>query len=249
MNANPVFSFSSVWMMITRLPLPAFMLPPTASLPDADDMAAMPVAGGVFALVASLPAWALSFVIPPLPCAVFACAIYVALGWSFHLDGWGDLWDGFGSGRRGDAMRAVMKDSHVGAFGAAGIALALMMRASLLSEVDTDEWLAVCVLAGGVGRLASNAAAYAGTYPWPGGIAGGIVSGSGAKQLAYSVLVSCLLIPFGPVLWLLGVVASLAVGCALSKFSERAMGGTNGDVLGAAAVAGELSVLALACCL
>lgn len=236
-------AFAAMWMTITRIPLPHALRPQTLALPSADAMATMPLAGAIFALLSALPAWALTFVLPPEPCAWLACAIYTALGWSFHIDGWGDLWDGLGSGRRGEAMRAVMKDSRNGSFGVAGIVLALALRAALLASIPPERWLAACVLAGGVGRFGSCVAAFVGVYPWPEGLGKDIVDGTDGRHLACAFLLSCLLIPFGPIAWAFGVLLAALGGLMLARLSGRTLGGTNGDVLGAAAVLGELSAL------
>ena len=236
-------AFAAMWMTITRIPLPHALRPQTLVLPSADAMVTMPLAGALFALLAVLPAWALTFVLPPEPCAWLACAIYTALGWSFHIDGWGDLWDGLGSGRRGEAMRTVMKDSRTGSFGVAGIVLALALRAVLLASIPSGRWLAACMLAGGVGRFGACVTAFAGIYPWPGGLGKEIVDGTDARRLACAFLLSCLLIPFAPAAWSFGVLLAALGGLILARTAGRTLGGTNGDVLGAAAVLGELSVL------
>ena len=246
MSPSPLAAFASIWMTITRIPLPEPLRPKALTLPSAEAMTAMPLAGALFALIATLPAWLVALFAPPQPCAWLACALYTALGWSFHIDGWGDLWDGFGSGRRGEAMRAVMKDSRTGSFGVAGIVLALGLRAAPLASIPPEHWLSACILAGGVGRLGSNAAAFAGTYPWPSGIGRDIVMGTGLHRLGLAVLLSCLLIPFDPVVWLCGMLLAAAGGYALATATSRVLGGVNGDVLGAAAVLGELLVLAVA---
>ena len=60
----------------------------------------------------------------PLVCAWAGAAFYFVTGWALHLDGWGDVWDGIGSGRTGDRLREVMKDSRLGSFGGASLVIA-----------------------------------------------------------------------------------------------------------------------------
>ncbi len=237
---------ATTWMLFTRIPLPAAWLPREARLPDADDLALVPVAGAVFGLLAALPAQLALLALPPLPAAWISCVVYALFGWTLHLDGWGDLWDGIGSGRRGEAMRAVMKDSNCGAFGVTGIVLALSLRAALLAAVHPALWLPACALAAGVGRYGIAAAAYVGEYPWEKGMGLTNVRNFKGYQLFCATLATCLLLPLGPIAWLGGILTAGLSGAGLALWSNRTLGGTNGDVLGASAVLGEL--LVLACC-
>lgn len=240
--------FVFLWALIARIPLPQRWWPEKGDLPrGADALTMMPLAGGALGLISVLPAWLLSFVIPPAPCAWIACGLYTVAGWSLHLDGWGDLWDGVGSGKRGEGMRAVMKDSRSGSFGVAGIVLAIAIRASLLSAIAPDSWPAVCAVAGGVGRFASPSAARWGEYPWESGMARDFVLGFDGCRLFFAFAAACLLLPLAPLGGAMGILLSGGAGAAMGLWANRAMGGAGGDVLGAAAVLGE--ILVLICCL
>jgi adenosylcobinamide-GDP ribazoletransferase len=237
--------FASVWTLLTRIPLPTD-LRGEASLPSADALALISAVGALFALVTTLCPWLLMAALPPQACAWIACGLYTAAGWSLHLDGWGDLWDGFGSGRSGEAMRAVMKDSRIGSFGVAGIVLAIAIRATLLAGVKTGQWLPAIAVAGGVGRFALTVTAYLGDYPWDSGMGRNFVREFKGYQLFCSFLVTCLLFPLSPFGWAVGILLSSFSGALLASWSNKKLGGVNGDVLGASAVMGEL--IALACC-
>jgi adenosylcobinamide-GDP ribazoletransferase len=237
--------FVSVWTLITRIPVPRKFSPPNFTLPTAEALALMPIAGGLFgalaAIVPALSAWA---GLPDPAAAWFACGLYTVLGWGLHLDGWGDVWDGFGSGRRGDELRRVMKDPRTGVFGVAGVVLALAARAALLPESGVH-WLTVCALGGSVGRFGGNVAARAGKYPWESGMARDIVGDFGDYQLFRSFVFTCLMIPLAPFEWAAGMILSSAAGAILAAWANRRLGGVNGDVIGASSVLGELLVMAV----
>jgi adenosylcobinamide-GDP ribazoletransferase len=235
-------SAAVMWTLITRIPL--WYQPNTLEL-SASALTVIPLAGGLFAAVAALPAWLLSFALSPGVCAWIASGVYTALGWGLHLDGWGDMCDGIGSGRHGEEMRAIMKDPHSGTYGVAGVVLAISIRASLLSSVEPGRWIAVCAVAGGVGRLACAAAAYAGRYPWSEGMARGIVIDFHLRHLLYAILASCPFLVLAPAGTVVGAALSCAAGAGLALWSNRRMGGTNGDIIGAAAVLGEIFTLAI----
>ena len=235
--------FAVMWTLITRIPLPSGLYPRDASELSSGALAVVPLVGGLFGAAAALPAWAVSFALPRPACAWIACGIYVALGWGLHIDGWSDMCDAIGSGKRGPDMRAVMKDPHTGSYGVAGVVAVISIRASLLSSIDPGMWAQACALAGGVGRLACAAAAHAGRYPWDSGIARGMVRGFDGRHLLISLLAACPFLALSPLPALLGGVLACLAGCGLALWSNGAMGGANGDILGAAAVVGELLTL------
>jgi adenosylcobinamide-GDP ribazoletransferase len=238
--------FISVWTLITRIPLPRKLCPPKFALPTAEALALMPVAGGLFgALATVVPALSVRAGLPDIAAAWFACGLYTVLGWGLHLDGWGDLWDGFGSGRRGDELRRVMKDPRTGVFGVAGIVLALAAKASLLPEGGAAHWPVICALSGSVGRFGGTVAARLGKYPWENGMARDIVRGFGGYQLFRSFVFTCVMLPLAPFAWIAGMILSTAAGAALAVWANERLGGVNGDVIGASSVLGELLVMAV----
>ena len=238
-----ISDFALVWFLITRITVPKKIMPfitAEGALPSADAIIFLPLAGGLFGLAAAIPARLISFAIPPQGAAWIAAAIYALLGWNLHLDGWGDLCDGFGSGKRGDALRAVMKDSRAGAFGVAGIVTAIGARAALLGGIEPGRWLAVCVMSCGVGRFGCMAAVYRGEYPWPEGMARDIVRNFGTRQLALAAAVTCVMFPIWPAAWIAGMAVSCAAGFGMAVWARNNLGGVNGDVIGASAVLGEI---------
>ena len=236
--------FVLVWSLITRIRIPEKFMPAESSLPPADAIIFLPLAGGLFGLVSVLPARLIAFALHPQGAAWLATAIYIALGWSLHLDGWGDVWDGIGSGKRGDSLRSVMKDARMGAFGVAGIVTAIGTRAALLGCIDPGRWFAACVISCGVGRFGCMAAVYLGEYPWAEGMARDIVRNFGARDLVWAAAATCLMFPVWPAGWAVGMVLSCAGGAALAIWGKKNMGGVNGDVIGASAVLGEILTMA-----
>lgn len=82
------------------------------------------VAAGVFWVAASV--W-------PLPVAVLiSMATTLWLTGGFHEDGWADTLDALGGAVSRDRALTIMKDSRIGAYGAMGLALMLMLKAAAL---------------------------------------------------------------------------------------------------------------------
>ena len=75
-----VSRFVVVWSMITRIPLPRGWFPAASALPGAEAMVVLPLVGGVFGFVATLPASLLALSVPPVASAWIACGIYTLAG-------------------------------------------------------------------------------------------------------------------------------------------------------------------------
>ena len=231
------------WALLTRLPLPASWVPP--GLDDAPSLSWAPLVGGVLGLGTGACGWLLARSLPPLPAAWGTCGLYALAGWALHLDGWSDLADGFGSGRRGEALREVMKDSRIGGFGALALVWGVGMWSLLLAQIPASRWPLALAFAGATGRFALCVAAWRGVYPWESGMGRCFVREYRGAHLALALLLAApFLLPFpgGTPLSLCG--AALA-GLGMAGAFNRRMGGVNGDVLGGAEVLGELIALGI----
>lgn len=232
--------FVVAWTLISRIPLPRKWWP-AAAVPGNKALSAAPAAGAVLGLINSL------FIILLLrlglgryPAAWLGAACYAFCGWTLHLDGWGDLWDGIGSGKSGEELRSVMKDSRLGAYGATGLVLALGLWSSLLSSVPTEKIAAACITAAATGRLASCSAARFGLYPWDSGMAKGWVDGFSEYDLFLAFIFMLILLPLAPIKCFFSAIIAVLIGYGLACKMNSLLGGVNGDVLGASAVAAEI---------
>ncbi|WP_203335712.1 adenosylcobinamide-GDP ribazoletransferase [Nocardioides limicola] len=98
-------------------------------------MVLAPVVGAVLAVLVAVPVWVLEQRdAPALLVAVAAVAAMAVLTRAIHLDGLADTADGFGSGRRGEAALAVMRQSDVGPFGVVTLVLVLLGQVALLAH-------------------------------------------------------------------------------------------------------------------
>lgn len=238
-------TFSTLWGLLSRIPLPQFAQK-IEWRPLHDALPFIPLVGALLGLSAAIPSLILAQLVPLSVAAWLSTLIYVAIGWSLHLDGWGDLWDGFGSGKSLEELRLVLKDSRCGSFGVIGLVLALGLRSSLLAEIHVEHWISVSVLAAGLGRFGICVAAYLGKYPWSSGMGKEAVEGFEIRRLALSLLLILPLAALNPLGWLYALPLVVVGAALLARWANRKLGGVNGDVLGAAAVAGELLTF-LAC--
>lgn len=90
--------------------------------------------GGISGLV-----FYLSFLILPQAVAVILSMITsVLLTGAFHEDGFADVCDAFGGGWKKEKILIIMKDSRVGAYGAIGIILLLLLKFTSLNNIPSN---------------------------------------------------------------------------------------------------------------
>jgi adenosylcobinamide-GDP ribazoletransferase len=205
-----------------------------------------PVVGLVLGLVvAGLASWLAGVVSPPLA-AVLLVALLAALTGGLHLDGVADVFDALGGGR-GDRQRMLelMRDSRIGAHGAAALVLVLLAKVFAVADLVARRDLGGLLVFPAVGRWAVTPAIvfhpYARTEgtgrafngaarPWE-------VAGATALLVAALAAVGARL--FVP------AAGALAVASLFALWLRRRLGGLTGDVYGAVIELAEITTLAL----
>lgn len=189
---------------------------------------------------------ALAKIFPPLAAAALLLAVTVAATRGLHLDGLADTLDGLGGGRTPEARLAIMKDSRLGAFGAMGLTLVLILKFTLFAGIAAKGRESALILYPILSRWGMVLLAAVSPYARPEGGLGramtegasrGVVLGATLSALALAFIISGIRsLPF------LVVVGGLVL--LLSRFFRKTLGGVTGDVLGAANEFLEVAVLA-----
>lgn len=244
-------------------------LAPARVMDEADmrkSMFHLPLCGLVIGLCACAPALAGLFAGRPLVQAWLCVLLSAWLTRGLHLDGLADVMDGAGQHLNPERFWTIIKDSRSGTFGVAGLVLALLGQTLLFAEILrarpdwgalTLPWVfvfgrACAVLFGRVHRARIRP-----------GLGGLFLAGATLPAVAWAVgltlllplvttLVPGLAVP-GTAPLLAAGLASLAGLAALLPLHHlaKAVGGVNGDFLGAAIMLGETAAaagLALALC-
>lgn len=236
----------------SRLPLPARSGDAHAP-PDLSRLGlTIPFAG---AIIGACGAFALAIAralgLPPLVCAALAISVLVLVAGALHEDGLADVADGFGGGGTRARKLEIMRDSRIGAYGAAALTLSLALRIAALAallEQSPGAAAAGLILAGASSRasallpLALLPAARADGL----GAGAGRLDGSGAlKAGAAAFLIAILLglAALGLGHAILAFALSLAAGLAMVAIARRQIGGQTGDVAGAAQQLAEIACL------
>jgi len=236
---------AAAWIFITRIPLPAKWYP-TRMPPGDKVLAVMPLTGAVLGFLTGMSVYLLRWLgLSSYPSVWLGAALYSFCGWALHLDGWGDLWDGVGSGKSGEELLSVIKDSSLGAYGTIGLILALGLWTSLAAAVPVQKIVAATTVAAAAARFAACSCAFFGRYPWDSGLAKGWVDKFDENDLFFSFLCTLVFLPLAPIAWFFSVIIAFLTGFGLARRMNSRLGGANGDVLGAAAVAAEIFALAV----
>ena len=236
--------FVTVARFLTIVPLP------TRATGGADSLGRsagwFPVVGVALGAALAVGDRGLSWLFPQILAALLTVTVWKLLTGGLHLDGLADCLDGL-MGHDRDHRLSIMRDSRIGAFGAVGLILILLLELTALAELPAAmRWRALLaapaigramppVLAG-IFRAAledGQGAAFArGVKPAGSWIAGlvGLVAALLALRTAGGVA--------------FGIAAVAAVG--MGSFLSSRIGGLTGDAFGAAVEVGELAVLLVA---
>lgn len=132
-------------MFLTRIPVPGWAGHSATEL--ARCARYFPLAGLLVGTIAALVYLAAALVLPHAVAVALAMIAGVLASGAFHEDGFADVCDGFGGGYTREEILRIMSDSRVGAFGAIGIALLLILRFAALCAVEPAR-LAAALVAG-----------------------------------------------------------------------------------------------------
>lgn len=193
------------------------------------------LAGGTYALANEF------FV--PLVSACLALGLTLLITGAFHHDGLADIADAFGGGWTVEQRLEILKDSRLGTYGTAALAMALITEVASVSQLSPRDGFAALVVAHSLGRATALAAMLLAPAAGDGMGAGYMSRLSPLAVLAgiiTGVIATAVLSPIFP---LVTIGAAAGAGVAVVALSIRKIGGINGDVLGAVHVLAALATL------
>ncbi|MDD5483860.1 MAG: adenosylcobinamide-GDP ribazoletransferase [Kiritimatiellae bacterium] len=233
-------NFITAIRTLTILPVPG----PETERP-ADALYFFPLVGALLGGAVAAAAWLLGGQLNwPAGAAVAGVAGLVWLTRALHLDGLSDTIDACFAAPERERRLAIMKDPHIGAFGAAAIVLALLIKAAALERlcaVGCWRWIVLPVI------LSRTAMVFIAVYlPYAraeGGKAAAFFNGAKRKHFlaaAVTAVLFCLLCAGSA--GLPAAAGALIAGLLIMRWMKRAFGGATGDLLG---FTGEMTELLL----
>ncbi len=209
-------------------------------------LAVFPLAGlTVGAMLAGLN-WLFSpYLARPLLDALLITAMTAITG-ALHLDGLADVCDGIAARGSRERFLAVMKDSNVGAVGAVGIVLGLLLKWQALAAVPTEvKWQAL-LLFPAIARFSQVQGIVFAKNARQDGLGSAFIGSAGAVHLV--VAGAIILAVTSSLMQIKGL---LALGVAyiftwlLKAWFHRKIGGVTGDVIGCISELNEILALIL----
>jgi adenosylcobinamide-GDP ribazoletransferase len=224
---------------LTIVPIPGAV--PSTEGPGAA-AAWFPVVGLAIGALLCIVSGVASAIFLPSLASVLVVTVWKAVTGGLHLDGVADCLDG-SMGRDAAHRLALMRDSRIGAFGAVGLILFLILTVAAVASLDgAVRWRAL-IAAPVVGR---------GVPPILARVFPSVASGQGAafrndlpRTAPVLAAVTAVVVAVA-LLGLRGVMACLiaaAVVFVFARLMTRRLGGVTGDVHGAAIEITELTVL------
>ena len=180
--------------------------------------------------------------------AALLILLLVAMTRGLHQDGLADTLDGLAGGRTATDRLTIMRDPRLGAIGATGLFLSLILRYGALVSLPEPLRFPVLLSMPAIGRWAMVIGAFGAPYARSeGGLAAPFLAHLSLRHVLGGTFVVAGLIVwcFGPAVGLTVLVISGMVSRLGTMFCRSAFGGITGDTLGATNEVIEISFLLL----
>ena len=163
-------------------------------------------------------------------------AVMALLTGGLHLDGFADTMDGLGAWKDREKTLEVMRDSRIGATGAAGLVFLLCIQWSAIRQMAPEFWVAALAGIGALSRFCLVLSAQFFRYvPGRTGV-GRLVTdrrSPGSVALALGLASGIALACFGLKSGITLLAVGIAVTWVLNLLFLRWLGGVTGDTMGA----------------
>ncbi|MDA8428819.1 MAG: adenosylcobinamide-GDP ribazoletransferase [Geobacteraceae bacterium] len=179
----------------------------------------------------------------PLTAALLIATLAAVTG-ALHLDGLADVCDGLAARGSRERFLAIMKDSHVGAVGAVGLVLGLLLKWQALVAVPAGITWQALLLFPVLGRFAQVLALGGARHARQDGLGATIIQGMATRHLLLalcSTVAACLLLL--PVRGMLALTVVFAVTLIVKGYFQNRLGGLTGDIVGCISEIAEIAAL------
>lgn len=241
MIKNEIKAFLTAVMFYTRLPVPFLFEHHPEYLNRGTTWLTFIgwIVGGVSALIFL----AAQMLFPATVAILFSMVATILLTGAFHEDGFADMCDGFGGGYGKEQILNIMKDSRLGTYGGAGLILMLLIKFSVLSNIDA-RLIPLAMLAGhAFSRWAPVWLIKVGKYVQRTDVkAKPVAEGIGWPRLIFSgvfAIIPLFFLPEWSIFWVIPVTAAGIV--FFFRYLKKHIGGYTGDTLGASQQLAEIT--------
>ena len=205
-----------------------------------------PLVGLVLGFALTGLAAALAGNLSPWLIAVLLATLLAALTGALHLDGFADVFDALGGGR-GDRARMleIMRDSRIGAQGAAALTLLLIAKVAALAQLVERRDLLTLLAFPTIARWLAALLVVLFPYARAEGLGRAFSGEAGRAQAAIATGIAAVAIAVLGTPLILPALGTAAVVFGFAFWLHRRLGGLTGDAYGAAIELGEVCMLFL----
>ena len=178
-----------------------------------------------------------------LTAALLITALAAVTG-ALHLDGLADVCDGLAARGNRERFLAVMKDSNVGAVGAVGLVLGLLLKWQALTAVPAGVTWQALLLFPTLGRFGQVLAMAGAKHARQDGLGASFIQGMAARHLLVALFITitaCLALL--PVKGMIALIAVFAVTLIIKGYFQNRLGGLTGDIIGCVSEIAEIVAL------
>lgn len=175
--------------------------------------------------------------------AIGVIILEIFLTGGLHCDGLMDTVDGVFSGRPREQMLEIMKDSRVGAFGAMAFSLLILVKYSLIMDIQSTLLPLALLVMPIVGRIAVVIGITFYPYARANGLGKVFYECSHRQTVCIAGITTLLLlVPLGKIPIISGIVG-IFVAVVFCQYVSEKLGGLTGDVYGAIIELTEITAL------
>ena len=113
----------------------------------------LPLVGYVVGGISALVFYLFALIFPHSIAVLLSMSTSILLTGAFHEDGFADVCDAFGGGWTKEKILTIMKDSRVGAYGAIGIFMLLLLKFTVLNEIPSEYIVKAIIIGHVISRL------------------------------------------------------------------------------------------------
>lgn len=218
-------------LFLTRIPLPQIPIDEkkiTVSLPF------FPIAGYIIGVFLYLIYLFASNIFSEKVVFGFIIIAHFLLTGGMHLDGFADTMDGFFCGKPREQKLEIMRDSNIGAFGAASMSLLILLKYILLSSLSLDFIGKALILSPVFGRWAMTFSIIFFPYARKKGLGGIFTKYKKPSLFISSTLFTIIISYIYAKIWgLIGIAVVFVGGILFSYIVLKHLKGMTGDTYGA----------------
>jgi adenosylcobinamide-GDP ribazoletransferase len=222
--------------------LTVFRLPPRSSSITARALSYYPLVGFLIGVILAAANFVLRLVLPDLVAGALVVALWAGLTGALHLDGFADACDALFATATLERRLEILRDVHLGAFGAVGLILLLITKVAAAASIQNA---APLLLAPILGRWAM---VYAAAYPLARreGMAVMFRSGLTRHEILVATTLAALAATAFGVPGLVSFVGAFVIATLIARLALKRLGGLTGDIYGMICESVEATTLLIA---